>query len=88
MEDMVSHFTCRMLYCYETANHAKFVDMEKLVLRIKLERRLTGEVKEKYRLMDTLKQLVAYFLDRKVDDFHVSAQDWEEYRHKIIHHKD
>lgn len=42
MEDMVSHFVCRMLYCHDTTNHSKFVEMEKLVLRIKLERRLTG----------------------------------------------
>jgi hypothetical protein len=24
-EDLVSHFVCRMLYCYDTSNHAKFV---------------------------------------------------------------
>lgn len=62
--------------------------MEKLVLRIKLERRLTGEVTDRVRLMDMLKRLVAFFLECRVDDFHVSAYDWEEYGHKITHKKD
>jgi hypothetical protein len=87
-EDLVSHFVCRMLYCHDTANHAKFVEMEKLVLRIKLERRLTGEVKARLRQMDLLKRMLAFFLERRLEDFHVSAHDWEEYGVKIAHRKD
>jgi hypothetical protein len=88
MEDMVSHFVCRMLYCHDTTNHCKFLEMEKLVLRIKLERRLTGEIKARLRLMDLLKRLLAFFLECSVEDFHVSALDWEDYGNKIAHKKD
>lgn len=87
-EDLVSHFVCRMLYCHDTANHAKFVEMEKLVLRIKLERRLTNDPKVRLRQMDLLKRLLAFFLERRVEDFHVSTQDWEDYGMKITHKKD
>ena len=28
-QDIISHFTCRMLYCKEASNHQKFIEMER-----------------------------------------------------------
>ena len=40
-EDIISHFGCRLLYCHDSANHSKFIEMEKLLFRIRLHRRFT-----------------------------------------------
>jgi len=37
-KDLISHFVCRMLYCYDSVNHSKFIDMERQLLAIKLHR--------------------------------------------------
>jgi DNA primase large subunit len=87
-EDLISHFVCRMLYCHDTSNHAKFVEMEKLILTIKLERRLTADLKSRVRHMELLKRLLAFFLERKPEDFHVPVEDWVSFANKIVHKKD
>lgn len=38
--------------------------------------------------MELLKRLLAFFMERRVEDFHVSNQDWEEFGFKIVHKKD
>lgn len=42
-EDIISHFICRMLYCQDTLNHAKFIEMEKQILSIRLFRKIGKE---------------------------------------------
>lgn len=39
-QDNISHFICRMLYCHDSNNHLKFVEMEKTILAVKLQRNL------------------------------------------------
>jgi len=60
-----------MLYCYDNANHGKFIEMEKTILKIKLEKSLSKDLKFKKRHMDILKKLLAFFLEKKVEDFTV-----------------
>ena len=87
-EDLISHFICRMLYCYDNANHSKFVEMEKLIIRIKLERRLTSDIKSRVRHMELLKRILAFFMEVKVDQLYVSEEDWRVFGTKISHKKD
>jgi hypothetical protein len=61
-EDIISHFICRMLYSTDSANHAKFIDMEKQILSIRLNRRLSTNTNTRVRLMEILKRLLAFFL--------------------------
>jgi hypothetical protein len=62
--------------------------MEKLIFKIKLERRLTNDLKSRVRQMELLKRLLAYFLEKKVDQFHVSEDDWKDFGTKIAHKRD
>lgn len=59
---MISHFICRILYCYDNANHAKFIEMEKSIFKIKLEKSLTKDLKYRKRQMDILKKILSFFL--------------------------
>lgn len=36
--------------------------------------------------MYLLKYLLSYFLETRLEDFHVSEEDWLAYEHKINHH--
>lgn len=87
-QDLLSHFVARMLYCHDPANHSKFIDMEKLLLKIKLERRLTTDLSGRLRQMNLLKNLLAFFLKVNPEDFAVSTNDWDLFGHKISHKKD
>jgi hypothetical protein len=58
-----------MLYCHDNANHAKFIEMEKTILSIRLNRRLASGRKKQ---MELLKRILSCFLDKPVRDFDVS----------------
>ena len=73
---MISHFICRMLYCYDSNNHSKYIEMEKLILRIKLKKKVTKDVMSRISQMEVLKRLLAFFLEKKSEDFDVSTTDW------------
>lgn len=75
-QDMISHFICRMLYCYDSNNHSRYIEMEKLILRIKLKRKVTNDVMSRVRQMEVLKRLLAFFLEKKPEDFDVGTIDW------------
>ena len=80
-EDIISHFICRMLYCYESSNHFKFVEMEKSILKIKLQRAKHLQARERF--MYVLKEMLASFLKEKSSAFEVSEEEWNNYNHKI-----
>lgn len=63
-EDIISHFGCRLLYCHDSANHAKFVEMERLLFSIRMKRSYDAKASShtKIRLMNLLKRMLAYFL--------------------------
>lgn len=65
-----------MLYCHDSSNHSKFIEMEKLVLSIRLQRANASDQTSKVRQMSLLKDLMAYFLQRKSEDLNVPAEDW------------
>jgi hypothetical protein len=50
--------------------------MEKLILRIKLKKKVTKDVMSRIRQMEVLKRLLAFFLEKKSEDFDVSTTDW------------
>jgi hypothetical protein len=62
--------------------------MEKLILRIKLKRKVTNDVMSRVRQMEVLKRLLAFFLERKSEDFDVTINEWENFSTKITHKKD
>ena len=84
-QDIISHFTCRMLYCKEPANHQKFVEMERQILSTKLYQQNGIDHYKKQRYMSLLKKLVSFFLRRKVEELHVPAEDWSRFGNKIMH---
>jgi hypothetical protein len=62
--------------------------MEKLILRIKLKRKVTNDVMSRVRQMEVLKRLLAFFLEKKPEEFDVATIDWENFSNKITHKKD
>lgn len=59
-EDNISHFICRLLYCHDSSNHQKFIEMEREILRIKLLRQKSKGEGEG--LMNLLKNILSVFL--------------------------
>ncbi len=76
-EDNISHFGCRLLYCHDSANHAKFIEMEKLLLDIRLRRRYDPKNKtSRYNQMNLLKNMLASYLGRNPEELNVPQEDW------------
>lgn len=50
--------------------------MEKQILSIRLNRRLSATTNPRVRLMEILKRLLAYFLEKPLEEFHVPPEDW------------
>ena len=62
--------------------------MEKLIFRIKLEKRLTKDLKTRKRQMDILKAMLSTFLEKKAEDFNVPIEDWNTFSSKMAHNKE
>ncbi len=77
-QDIISHFICRMLYCQDSNNHSKFIEMEREILRIRLLR------KKAPTMMNLLKNILGVILDKKSEDFNVPEEDWKNFGHKMI----
>ena len=77
-QDVTSHFIARMLYCHDSGNHAKFIELEKQILDLRLKRAKT------VRILDLLKQLLGWLLGKKVEEFNVPPEDWLKYKNRIM----
>lgn len=74
-----------MLYCYDSINHQKFIDMEREMLSIKLHRMIEKSSDgSKVYGMKLLKQLLGFFLKKNAEEFNVDTKVWEQYKSKIL----
>ena len=74
-----------MLYCHDNTHHPKFLEMEKMVLKLRLMRRLVKNDKgSRIKLMKLVKELLGVLTDTPSQKFSISASDWDAYSHRIL----
>ena len=62
-----------MLYCYDSVNHSKFIEMERQLLSIRLHRRCAKDENSKIRHMSLLKNILSHYLNVEAKSFDVSS---------------
>ena len=63
-----------MLYCYDSVNHAKFIEMERQILAIRLGRMHSKEERLRVKFMGLLKRMLSFFLGRGAEEFQVELE--------------